>query len=64
MTMRSLQDRITDADVRASTWLADANEARERGKTELADRLYQKVQFWKDRYNLLTNQAEFSGPSA
>lgn len=54
---RTLQDRITEADVRGSQALADANEAAERGNQAKADKLYQKGQFWLDRYNKLTGNA-------
>lgn len=54
---RTLQDRITEADVRGSQALADANEAAERGNQVKADKLYQKGQFWLDRYNKLTGNA-------
>lgn len=50
---RSLQERITDADQRGCSYLADANEAAERGEREKADRLYEKGQFWLDRLNKL-----------
>lgn len=46
-------ERALDAEERASRWLADANELAERGQTEKAERLYQKAQFWLDRYNKL-----------
>ena len=62
MPRRSLADRILDADVRSSRWLADGNEARERGDKALAEKCYEKSQFWLDRYTLLTNRGERPAP--
>jgi hypothetical protein len=45
--------RALEAEVKASKWLADANEASERGQKAKAERLYAKAQFWLDRYNKL-----------
>ena len=45
--------KILDAEERAGKWLADANEMAERGQHEKAERLYEKAQFWLDRYNKL-----------
>lgn len=54
---KSLSERIADADARGGRYLADANEAAERGDHEKAERLYEKGQFWLDRVNkLLGNQ--------
>lgn len=50
---KSLKERIIDAEVRGSRYLADANEAAERGNQAKADRLYEKGQYWLDRYNKL-----------
>jgi hypothetical protein len=46
-----------DAEVRASSWLADGNAAKERGNMDLAEKCYAKSQFWVDRYNRLTGRA-------
>ena len=46
------QDMIV-AEQRASKWLADGNEADERGDKAKAERCYSKSQFWLDRYNKL-----------
>lgn len=62
MPKRTLAERILDADVRASMWLADANEARERGDVALAEKRYAKSQFWLDRYTLLTNRGDRPAP--
>lgn len=35
----------------SSRYLADANEAAEQGKTEKAERLYEKSQYWLDKAN-------------
>lgn len=54
---KTLSERIADADARGGRYLADANEAAERGDHEKAERLYEKGQFWLDRVNkLLGNQ--------
>lgn len=50
---RSLREKIIEAEERGSRYLADANEAAERGDREKADKLYEKGQYWLDRYNKL-----------
>ncbi|WP_315921437.1 hypothetical protein [Mesorhizobium sp. SP-1A] len=50
---KSLSERIADADARGGRYLADANEAAERGDHEKAEKLYEKGQFWLDRVNKL-----------
>lgn len=62
MPKRSLYDRILDADVLSSRWLADGNEAKERGDKARAEKCYEKSQFWLDRFNLLTNRGERPAP--
>ena len=62
MPKSSLADRILDADVRSSRWLADGNEASERGDKTLAEKCYEKSQFWLDRYNLLSGKGERPAP--
>lgn len=49
--------KMIDAEERGSKWLADANEAYERGDRAKAERLYEKAQFWLDRYNKLAGNA-------
>lgn len=51
--MKTLKERTIDAEIRGSKYLADANEAAERGNQEKADKLYNKGQYWLDRYNKL-----------
>jgi hypothetical protein len=53
----SKHDKMIDADERGSRYLADANEAAERGDHAKAEKLYQKGQFWLDRYNKLAGNA-------
>jgi hypothetical protein len=53
---KTLRERIIDAEVRGSTYLADSNEARENGQKEKAERLMDKAQFWLDRYNRLAGR--------
>jgi len=38
-------------DILASKWLGNANEAEEKGEYAKAERMYQKAQYWLDRYN-------------
>lgn len=59
---KPLAQRITDADALANRWLADGNEAAELGQPAKADKCYERAQYWKDRYTLLTNQAERQAP--
>ncbi len=54
---KSLSDRTLDADILASRNLGNANEAAERGDHAKAERLYEKAQFWLDRYNKLAGNA-------
>ena len=43
--IKTLQDRIIEAEERGNRYLADANEAVENGKAEKAERLFEKGQF-------------------
>lgn len=61
---KPLSERIADADALASRWLADGNEAAERGDMTKAERCYEKSQYWKDRYNLLTGNGDRPPPLA
>lgn len=51
--MKTLSEKIIDAETRGNRALADANEAFEAGRHAKADKLYAKGQFWLDRYNKL-----------
>jgi hypothetical protein len=53
---KTLAERIAEADMRGSHWLAEANEAAERGDREQAEVLYTKSQFWLDRSNKLRGE--------
>lgn len=55
--MKTLAEKIAHADMMGCKYLADANEAVERGKHEKAEKLYEKGQYWLDRYNKLTGNA-------
>jgi len=57
MAERTKRERMIDAEVRGSKWLAYGNEANERGDTAKAERCYEKSQFWLDRYNRLAGNA-------
>ncbi|HHG6004065.1 TPA: hypothetical protein ACPWS4_003959 [Pseudomonas aeruginosa] len=59
---KSLSERIVDAEVLGGRWLADGNEAAERGDEAKAKRCYEKAQFWLDRFNLLSGRGEKAPP--
>jgi hypothetical protein len=48
-----LKEKIIEADMRGSNWLALGNEAAETGNHRKAEKLYAKGQFWLDRSNKL-----------
>lgn len=50
---KTLNEKLIEAEDRGCRLLADANEAAENGNQAKADRLYEKGQFWLDRYNKL-----------
>jgi hypothetical protein len=50
---KSLRERQIDAEQRCGRYLADANEAEERGDWVKAEKLRAKQQFWLDRMNKL-----------
>jgi outer membrane protein assembly factor BamD (BamD/ComL family) len=50
---------IPELEARASSALADANEASERGDKAKADRLYEKAQHWLDRANYEKGDSDF-----
>lgn len=50
---KTLSEKIAEADERGGRYLADANEAAERGDHAKAEKLYEKGQFWLDRSNKL-----------
>lgn len=58
-----LARRKLDAETRASQWLADGNEAGDRGDAAKADQCYAKSQFWLDRANLLNNRGAKAAPT-
>ena len=62
MAKKSLQERILEAETRGNKWLADGNEASERGDKARAEACYEKGQFWLDRYNLLTGNGDRPAP--
>lgn len=57
MTSKTLQEKIMDAEQRASALLGDANEFAEAGKTAQAEKLYGRGQYWLDRFNKLSGNA-------
>lgn len=62
MPKKTLKERMIDAEVRGSKWLADGNEAAERGEKTKAEECYEKSQFWLDRYNLLAGKTDRRPP--
>lgn len=50
---KTLREKIIEADERGSRYLADANEAAEKGQHGKAEKLYAKGQYWLDRLNKL-----------
>ncbi len=59
---KTLYERIQHADEMAGRYLGDANELDEAGHRETAKLVYEKAQFWLDRYNLLTGNGEKAPP--
>lgn len=54
---KTTREKMIDAEVRGGRYLADANEAAERGDKVKAEKLYDKAQYWLDRYNKLAGNA-------
>ena len=54
---KSLHEKMIEAEERACRYLADANEAEERGKRSKSEKLLIKGQYWLDRYNQLAGNA-------
>jgi hypothetical protein len=59
---QTLQQRAARAEELGNRYLGDANEAAEAGDKARADRLFEKGQFWLDRFNLLTGRGERAPP--
>jgi hypothetical protein len=59
---KPLSERIIEAEMLGSRWLANGNEAAERGDSVRAERCYDKAQFWLDRYNLLAGLSDRPPP--
>jgi hypothetical protein len=59
---KTLAERILDADTKAGMYLGNANEAQEKGQYEKAEKLFEKSQYWLDRYNLLVGNADRPAP--
>jgi hypothetical protein len=55
--MKSLQDRIVDADINCRKALARATDARDAGRTQAAERHEQAAQNWLDKLNHLQGWA-------
>lgn len=50
---KSIKDKKVEAEVLCSKWVADGNEAMEKGDWNKAQRCYEKSDFWLDRVNKL-----------
>ena len=50
---KTLQEKIVEAEQRASFYLAEGNEAEEKGRSQKAEQLYEKGQRWLDKLNKL-----------
>lgn len=59
---RTVQERKLDAEMLASRWLADGNEAGARGDKARAQRCYDKSQYWLDRAILLAGESDRPAP--
>jgi hypothetical protein len=62
---KTLYERTQEADFRAGMYLGNYNELVESGYPEdgpKAQKLFAQCQFWLDRYNLLTSQANNRAP--
>lgn len=55
--MIRFEDKALEAEVRCSQWLAEGNEAEERGDHAKAEKCFSKSQYWLDRYNKLSGNA-------
>lgn len=51
--MKTVAEKVADADAKGGNWLALANAAAERGDNVKAEKLYAKGQYWLDRSNKL-----------
>lgn len=59
---KTLPERRIHAEEMCGRYLADANEAAERGQHDKAERLYGKSQYWRDRMNLLSGDGDRPAP--
>lgn len=59
---KPLAERILDAETRGNQYLADANEARERGDQGKAEEFEAKGQYWLDRFNLQRGHSDKPAP--
>jgi hypothetical protein len=55
--VKTLREKMIEAEQRGSSALADANEAEESGNRKKAERLFTKAQHWLDRYNKLAGNS-------
>lgn len=51
------KEAMIKAETLGSKWLADGNEAEERGNRIKAEKCFAKAQYWLDRYNRLAGNS-------
>jgi hypothetical protein len=56
LTSPDADAKALDAELRGNSWLAKANQYRDAGDSEKADKCYSKGQYWLDRFNKLTGR--------
>ena len=54
---KTIKEKIIEAEIRGSHFLAEGNEAAERGQHDKAEKLYAKSQYWLDRFNKLSGNS-------
>lgn len=59
---KTVEQRRWDAEEKAGFWLAEANEAQDRGLSSKEESCLAKAQYWLDRANLLSGQGERAPP--
>jgi hypothetical protein len=55
--VKTVKEKMLEAEERGNRYLGNANEAAERGDHVKAEKLYAKGQYWLDRYNRLAGNA-------
>lgn len=55
--LKTVKEKMDEADVQGSKCLADANAALEAGHTATAEKFFARGQWWLDRYNKLAGNS-------